>query len=310
MVFDNLINSVNRKFFMFLSTNNKIKNYVMESDFCNKVAQRWIAGVNLPEADTVTKGLNLENKLVSLDHLGEMVTENWAAKDSAYEGIGIISHIYNNNLEANLSVKPTQLGMDIGPDICYDNMKMVLDTAKHCDNFVRMDMEGSAYTQKTIDVFKKLRKDYDNVGIVMQSYLYRTGDDIDDLLKIGSNFRLCKGAYREPKNIAFPKKKDVDRNYMELSEKLLLSGQKQAFATHDKVMIDHIKQFAKDKNVSRDNIEFQMLYGIRRNLQQELVDDGWNLRIYVPYGNDWYPYTMRRFAESYHNLLFVLKDVF
>jgi len=306
----NLLNSFNRKFFIYLSKNEKIKDYVMNSDFSNKIARRWIAGTTLEEAFDATKELNLESRLVSIDHLGEDITKSEEAYDYAQSYLDILWSVFTRKLNSNVSIKLTQMGIDIDEDLCYENLKGILRVAKAFDNFVRIDMEGSPHTQKTIDMFKRLRKDYDNVGIVLQSYLYRTENDMDDLLKIDTNFRLCKGAYREPANIAFPKKAHVNENYMNLSKKLLLSGRKHAYATHDENMIKLIQEFAYYNNVPRENVEFQMLYGVRRDLQQRLVDEGYNLRVYVPFGEDWYPYTMRRFAESYHNVWFILKDIF
>lgn len=310
MMLDNLINPVNRELFLFLSKQKKIKEFVMTHDLPKKISRRWIAGEKLEEALKAAKDLNLEGRLVTLDHLGEDVTNVEAAKKSAKDYYHILAGIYYDALDSNVSLKLTQMGLDIDQELCYENVKGVVETAKSYNKFVRIDMEGSPHTQRTVDIFKKLRKDHDNVGIVVQSYLYRTESDVDSLLKLGARFRICKGAYKEPKEIAFPKKKDVDTNFVKISEKLLLSGIYHGFATHDERIIDYIKHFAREKGISNKSFEFQMLYGIRRKLQQELVDEGYNLRIYVPYGEEWYPYSMRRFAESWHNVWFVLRDVF
>ena len=310
MNLDNFINSLNRKFFIYLSKQEKIKDIALNNALSKKIARRWIAGETLAEAIDVAKKLNLEGKLVTIDHLGEDVKNPEEARIFADECCNILSGINAENLESNISLKLTQQGIDINQDFCFSNIEKIAETAKGYGNFVRIDMEGSPHTQKTIDIFKRIREKYDNIGIVVQSYLYRTENDVKELLGLGTNFRLCKGAYREPANIAFPQKKDVDKNYIKLSEKLLLDGSYQAFATHDENMIEHIKKFAKEKGIGQDDFEFQMLYGVRRNIQNKLVDEGYNLRVYVPYGRDWYPYNMRRLAESWHNVMFILKDVF
>lgn len=305
MIIDNIVNPLNKEIFISLSEQKKIEDFVMTNKYAKKISRRWIVGETLSEALDVAKKLNLEGRLVTIDHLGEAVKTAEKAKSFANEYHLILSGIFYKNLNSNVSLKLTQMGLDVDEDLCYDNVKEIVELAKFYNNFVRIDMEGSPHTQRTIDIFKKLRKDYDNVGIALQAYLRRTENDVDELLKLGANFRICKGAYDEPKNIAFPKKKDVDKNFIKISEKLLLSRTYQAFATQDEKIIDHIKNFARDKN-----FEFQMLYGVRRELQQKLVDEGYNLRVYVPYGERWFPYTMRRFAESWHNVWFVMKDVF
>lgn len=310
MVFSRILNSLNKTFFTYMARQEKINRFVSNNKYSKKISRRWIAGETLEEVLKVAEELNLENRLVSLDHLGEDIANEEDTRTSALEYIRILSDTSHLSLRSNVSLKLTQMGLDVDEELCYDNVDLIVRVAKSFHNFVRIDMEGSPHTQRTIDMYKRLRKDYDNVGIALQSYLYRTESDLDDLLKLGTNFRICKGAYREHRNIAFPKKKDVDKNFIKLSEKLLLSGIYQAFATHDKKMIGYIKNFAKAKNINKDKFEFQMLYGVRRELQQELVDGGYNLRVYVPYGKEWYPYTMRRFAESWHNVWFMLKDIF
>lgn len=309
MEIDNAINSLNKRLFTYLSKQKKIEYFVTHHKLPKKISGRWIAGETLPEALEVAKNLNLEGRLATIDHVGEDVTTPEKAIAFAQDYHNILAGIFFENLNSNVSLKPTQIGLGVDEELCYNNFSGILEVVDSFNNFVRIDMEGSDYTQKTIDMYKRLRKKHDNVGIVMQSCLYRTEEDIDDLLKLDTNFRLCKGAYKEPADIAFPNKKDVDKNFIKISEKLLLSGTYQAFATHDEKMIEHIKSFAKAKGISRDMFEFQMLYGVRRELQQKLVDEGYKVRTYVPYGEEWYPYTMRRFAESWHNLWFVLKDV-
>lgn len=307
MKIDNIINHLNKKFFIYLSKQEKIKHFVTTNKLSKKISRRWIAGETLLEASEAAKNLNLEGRLVTIDHLGEDITTAKESEAFVQEYKTLLSNIFLENFDSNISLKLTQMGLDIDEGLCYDNVEQIIKLADSYNNFVRIDMEGSPHTQRTIDVFKRLRKKYDNVGVVVQSYLYRTENDVDELLKLGTNFRLCKGAYREHASIAFPKKKDVDKNFVKISEKLLLSGTCQAFATHDEKIIEHIKDFTESKGISKDYFEFQMLYGVRRKLQQKLADEGYNLRIYVPYGKEWYPYTMRRFAESWHNVWFILK---
>lgn len=309
MIIDDIINPVNKKLFLYLSKQEKIKHFVMTNKYAKKISRRWIAGETLNDALKAAENLNLEGRLVALDHLGEDVTNAEAAKNFAAEYYKIIIGIHMNYLNSNASLKLTQMGLDIDQELCYENVAGIIRTAKLFNNFIRIDMEGSDHTQKTIDLFKRLKKDYDNVGLVVQSYLYRTEDDVNDLLKICTEFRLCKGAYKEPSNVAFPKKKDVDKSFVKLSEKMLSSGLYHGFATHDEKMINHIKEFAKAEKISPEKFEFQMLYGVKRELQQKLVDEGYNLRVYTAYGEEWYPYTMRRFAESWHNVWFVAKDI-
>ena len=311
MVLDKFINPLNKKFFSYLANNNRMNHFVTTNKYTKKVAKNWIAGETSSEAFKTAEKLTLEGRLVTLDHLGENVTNAKDAKSSARDYNMLLVNIAFKGLNStNVSLKLTQMGLDIDEDLCYDNVADIAQTAKIYKNFVRIDMEGSDYTQKTIDMYKRLKKNYENIGIVIQSCLHRSEEDIDDLLKLDTNFRLCKGAYREPPSIAFPNKKDVDKNFVKITEKLLLSGTYQAFATHDEKIIEHIKSFAKNKGINEDNFEFQMLHGVRKKLQQKIVDEGYQLRVYVPYGEDWYPYTMRRFAESYHNVWFILKNMF
>lgn len=208
-----------------------------------------------------------------------------------------------------MSLKLTALGLDIGYEQCCANLRVILETAAAYDIFVRLDMEGSDYTQITLDLFEQMyvREAYTNVGVVLQSYLYRSATDVDRMIELGARVRLCKGAYKEPPTLAYPQKSDVDRNYRELARRLLLHGNYPGLATHDSAIIDWTKQFVRDQKIAPDRYEFQMLYGVRRDLQQQLIAAGHNLRVYVPFGDAWYPYLMRRMAERPANLLFILK---
>jgi proline dehydrogenase len=206
-------------------------------------------------------------------------------------------------------VKLTQLGLDIGEEICYENARAIVEAAGKYQNFVRIDMEDSTKTDGTLEVFKRLRREFDNVGIVIQSYLYRSEKDIEDLLKMSARIRLCKGAYKEPESVAFQEKSDVDANYVKLMKMLLTSGIYHGIATHDEKMIAATKEFASENGITPDRYEFQMLYGIRRDLQEKLIGEGYRMRVYVPYGRYWYPYFMRRLAERPANVWFVLKNM-
>jgi proline dehydrogenase len=225
------------------------------------------------------------------------------------EYLRVLDRIENTGADSNISVKLTQLGLDIDKDYCLQNARRIVEAAKRYGNFVRIDMEDSSKTDATLDIFKRLYGEYGNVGIVLQAYLYRTEKDVDDALAMGARVRLCKGAYREPAEVAFPEKGEVDANYVRLMKKLLKSGVYHGIATHDEKMIAATREFAAGEGVSKDAFEFQMLYGIRRDLQLKLAREGYRMRIYVPYGEHWYPYFMRRLAERPANVWFVLKNL-
>ena len=215
-------------------------------------------------------------------------------------------------IRSNVSIKLTQFGLEIDPELAYKNARRVVEDAARRGNFVRIDMEASNVTQLTLDIFKRLRAEFglNDVGIVLQSYLRRTFDDVQDILKIPARIRICKGAYNEPPEVAFPDKKDVDENYVRVMKALLSSGVYHGIATHDPKMIDATIDYAEREGIGKEAFEFQMLYGVRRDLQTKLANDGYNMRIYVPYGKHWYPYFMRRLAERPANIWFVLKNMF
>jgi proline dehydrogenase len=217
--------------------------------------------------------------------------------------------IHANKLDSNVSLKLTQFGLGIEEEFCKQNVESVVVRAKEFNNFVRIDMEGSPYTDSTLRVFKSLRKQYENVGIVLQAYLYRTEKDVRDVLQADARVRLCKGAYKEPPEIAFKEKSGTDANFIKLMKILLKSGIYHGIATHDPAMIQATKDFAAQNNISKEKFEFQMLYGIRRDLQDNLLKEGYHVRVYVPYGGEWYSYLMRRMAERPANLLFVLRNL-
>jgi len=273
-------------------------------------ARRFIAGETIDEAvncvkDLPSKGLNL-----TLDYLGESVSSAAAASAAAADYVQIINAIVASGIERNISLKLTQLGLDVDKATAVDNMRRILEPADANNFFVRIDMENSPYTDATLDILDTLwRQGHHNVGTVIQSYLKRSPDDIRRLNVHGVRVRLVKGAYKEPKNVAFQKKAEVDAAFVELMQTLLDEGNYPAIATHDPVMIDATKAYAKSKGYANDRFEFQMLYGIRRDLQTSLVKEGYRMRVYVPFGKQWYPYFMRRLGERPANVAFALKGI-
>jgi proline dehydrogenase len=253
--------------------------------------------------------LNRKGMTVSLDYLGENVSRSEEAAQSVDYYRRLFAFISENELNANVSLKLTQLGLDIDTEVAFRNMRTILDAASGYDQFVRIDMEGSPYTQKTLELFERLWTDYKNVGTVIQSYLYRSAPDVDRMVELGARVRLVKGAYNEPKEIAYPNKSDVDSSYIALMKVLLARGHYPAIATHDTAIIEATKAYAHELPVAPDRYEFQMLYGIRRDLQQALVKQGYGMRVYVPFGTQWYAYMMRRLAERPANLWFVLRNM-
>jgi proline dehydrogenase len=272
-------------------------------------AARFVAGETLDDAVAAARKLNQAGRMVSLDYLGESVHSEAEARAAADIALGIFDRIAAEKLDANVSVKLTQLGLDISEALCEELLGRIVEAAANYRNFVRLDMEGSAYTQRTIDMCRRLRARSPAVGIVLQSCLYRTEQDARDMLAIGCRIRLCKGAYKEPASVAYPQKADVDENYQRLTRVLLQSGIYHGIATHDPRMIATARDFARDHNIGGDHFEFQMLYGIRTDLQEQLVKDGYRLRVYVPFGKDWFAYFMRRLAERPANLMFLLRHV-
>lgn len=270
-------------------------------------ARRFVAGSNLNEALEQVAKLNQAGILAVMDHLGEFITTREEALEATHHCLETLDGINSRKVVSHLSVKMTQLGMDLNKDFCIANMERILAKAKEYGIFVRIDMEDSARCQITIDIFQYLRTKFDNVGLVLQSYLYRTEQDVQDLR---ANLRLVKGAYKEPKEVAFPLKADVDAMLIKAIEMQMLNGDYVAVATHDVAIINHTKEFAAKHNIPKDKYEFQMLYGICTNLQKQLVDEGYTVRVYVAYGTDWFGYFMRRLAERPANVMFILKNLF
>ncbi|GAA0326996.1 proline dehydrogenase [Bacillus carboniphilus] len=298
-----------RNFFLFLSKNKSLTKLARKYGL-RFGAARFVAGERIEQALSVIRELNAQGLLVTLDYLGEFVDNEKEANEMATECIQAVKAIGREKLDAQVSLKLTSMGLDISHEVVANNMRRILDEAKKQNVFVTIDMEDHTRCGKTIDLFKELKSEYDNIGTVLQAYLYRTEEDIRELDAYSPNLRLVKGAYKEPEEVAFPDKKDVDENFKKLIEIHLLNGNYTAVATHDDAIIDFTKEFVKKHNISNDQFEFQMLYGIRPERQKELVEEGYKMRVYVPYGTDWYGYFMRRLAERPANVAFVLKGTF
>jgi len=293
-----------------LSQNGAAKRFVLSNPIARRTARRFVAGEGLDDALEAARAANDAGMKVSLDFLGENVASREDAERAREMYFGVFDRIAREKLDANVSLKLTQLGLDFGADFCLEQMLPIVKHAESLRNFVRIDMEGSAYTQRTVDMALNLRAQSPAVGTVMQAYLRRTEADVRALLAASCRMRLCKGAYLEPPDISFAEKKDVDANYVRLMQMLLPSGVYHGIATHDPAMIAATKQFAAEKGIAKDKFEFQMLYGIRPDLQRELIREGYNMRVYIPYGSDWFPYFMRRLAERPANLVFILRNIF
>ena len=273
-------------------------------------ARRFFAGVTLEDAIATIRELNGQGILATLDHLGESVTKAEEAQVQANAYIDVLHAIADAKVDANVSIKLTQMGLDVGREECLGNMRRIVAAARESQNFVRVDMEDSQHVDATLDVLFALRRDYDRIGTVLQSYLYRTKNDLERLIAEGVTVRLVKGAYLEPESVAFPQKADVDRNYLELVDMCLRRDHYVAIATHDEAIIQKVEGWVKERQIPRDRFEFQMLYGIRSARQRDLAAAGYRVRCYVPYGTDWYAYFMRRLAERPANVGFFLRGFF
>ena len=274
------------------------------------MARRFVPGESLDDAVAAVRELNARGYPCSLDCLGESVTSEAEARRAAETYLSIFDRIAAEHLDCNVSLKLTQLGLDVSESLCENLFATIVDRAARQKNFVRIDMESSAYTRRTIDICKRARATSDAVGTVLQSYLFRTEQDAKDLIAACCRIRLVKGAYKEPPEVAYPQKSDVDANYVKVMKILLPSGIYHGIATHDPKMLDATKKFAAENKIRNDQFEFQMLYGIRTDLQDQLRREGYRLRVYVPYGSDWFPYFMRRLAERPANLKFFLANLF
>ncbi len=296
---------------MFLARQEGLKDFATRFSLFKKLTTRFVAGEDIEQAVAAIREINATGASASFDHLNEGVTKAAETEGEVREYTEVLARIDETGINSNVSIKLTQFGLDIEPELTYRNARSVVAEAARRNNFVRVDMEGSQVTQITFDIFKRLRAEFDlnTVGIVVQAYLRRTEQDVQELLKIPARIRLCKGAYNEPPEVAFPDKQDTDANYVRLMRVLLASGTYHGIATHDQKMIDATVEFAQREGIPKSAFEFQMLYGVRRDLQMQLARDGYNMRIYVPYGKTWYPYFMRRLAERPANVWFVLKNL-
>lgn len=271
-------------------------------------ARRYIAGVDKLEAIDVAKRLNAQHISATIDNLGENVKNAADAASSVREYTGLLDAIKDSGVDSTISLKLTHLGLDIST--AFKNAGAIIRKAQEYGNFVRLDMESSAYTERTLGVLHSLRETYPNVGVAIQSCLLRSADDVKKLIESETSVRLVKGAYKEPPEIAFKDKKDVDANFSFLMKELLMKGVRTAIATHDETLIEEAIKFTKAMNIPSESFEFQMLLGIKRTLQKRLVAGGFKVRVYVPYGPDWLPYILRRLGERKENLFFVLKNIF
>jgi proline dehydrogenase len=302
---------VARSALLFLSRQEGLKDFATKFKPFKKMTTRFVAGEDIEQTIGAIRDLNAIGCTATFDHLNESVTSRDETEREVREYKKILARIDETGIRSNVSIKLTQFGLSIDPELTYRNARAVVEEAARRGNFVRIDMEDSAVTQVTLDIFKRLRSEFDldTVGIVLQSYLRRTHDDVQDMLKIPARVRLCKGAYNEPPAVAFPDKRDVDENYVRCMKVLLSSGVYHGIATHDERMIEATKAHAQEQGIGKDKFEFQMLYGIRRDLQEKLARAGYGVRVYVPYGKTWYPYFMRRLAERPANVWFVLKNM-
>ena len=302
-----------RSAFIALSRNHALRKFSESSTMGRKMSSRFVAGMEIADAIRATERLNAQGIAATLDSLGENVHSAEEARKAADIYHRLIDEIATRKLNANASVKLTQMGMDLGHELAEEIVAGLVEHAAAVGTFLRVDMEGSEYTQATIDMVRRLHAVNGNrghVGIVIQAYLYRSEGDITALTAERIRIRLCKGAYKEPADVAFPEKSAVDANFVKLTKQLLTSGIFHGIATHDEAMIEATKRFVAEQKIPRESFEFQMLYGVRRDLQRALVKEGFGMRVYVPFGTEWYPYFMRRLAERPANVLFLAKNFF
>jgi proline dehydrogenase len=302
-----------RALFISLSESRSLRAIAERSAIGRRISTRFVAGTQVEDVLRATRLINDAGATVSIDNLGENVTNVEEARASAALYHHLLDDIARLGLKANISLKLTHMGLDVDENLARELVCGLVAKAASLNSFVRVDMEGSPYTQRTLDFVHELHRvpgNRDAVGTVIQSYLHRSQKDVEDLLADGIRIRLCKGAYKEPPEIAFQKKSEVDSNYVNLMKMLMKSGVYHGLATHDESIIKEAKAFAISENIPRDAFEFQMLHGIRRDLQQQLVREGWGMRVYIPFGTEWYPYFMRRLAERPANVFFILKNFF
>lgn len=307
-----MLDAISRRFFLALAHSATLKaavsRYGMRGD--DSFARRFIGGETLDEAVQVLNDLGRRGFTHTLNYLGEHVSSPTAAREATERYLDTIKTVGEAGLPCKISVKLSQIGLEVDPGLCVDNLRQILTAARHEGGFVRIDMEGSATVDATIEMFETAwHEGRRNVGVVLQAYLHRTERDLQRILALGARVRLCKGAYNEHSEVAYQDKPDVDAAFLRLMRRLLVDGQAPAFATHDPRMIDEIRRFASQQGIGADGFEFQMLYGVRRDLQTNLQDVGYHVRVYVPFGVEWFPYFMRRLAERPANVAFVAKSL-
>lgn len=306
--------SLTRSLFLALSRSTLLQRLATGLPLVRTMVRRFVAGETLDEAVAAVRALNDEGLMATLDHLGENVTSETEARDSTNEILDLVAAIEEEGLDSGVSVKLTQLGLDVGPWLATENLQRIVARAVEAGCFVRIDMESHEYVDATLDVFRGLFDRYKNLGVVIQSYLYRSDEDLARLIEIGAPVRLVKGAYDEPPEVAYPDKADTDAAYIRQMEMLFTAraranGVVPAIATHDTRLIEWAKEHTAREGIGRGEFEFQMLYGIRPGLQRQLAEEGYRVRAYVPYGRQWYPYFMRRLAERPANVLFLLRNL-
>ncbi len=300
-----------RRTLLYLSGQQRLEAFLRRNRLARGFARRFVAGETLDEALAAVRRLNADGVTASLDLLGESVRNEGEARAMGRTYHEMLQRIRMERLDANVSVKLTALGLDVSEGLCVAVMQELLEYARECGSFVRIDMESSAYTERTLDLFEHrfYPNHRENVGVVLQSYLYRTLEDVAWANRLRARVRLCKGAYMEPPTVAYPDKQEVDENYLRAMRVLLLEGNYPGIATHDESIIEETKAFAREHDIEPGRYEFQMLYGVRRDLQRSLVADGYRMRVYVPFGTQWYPYLMRRLAERPANVAFITGNV-
>lgn len=301
-----------RQLFVFLSEQRALQEMVTRNGLVRRAALRFVAGETLEEACAVAAELNRRGISVTLDLLGERVTNPEETRAAAGEYRTVLAEIERRHLDADIAIKLTQLGLDLSEDLVWENLTSICTEARGRANFVWIDMEASRYVEPTLALYRRLREGGygpDDVGVAIQAYLYRSAQDVEDLIALRARVRLVKGAYAEPPTVAYPRKSDVDRAYVRLAERLLQDGYRPAIATHDDRILAHAKAFARAQGIPADRFEFQMLYGVRRDLQLQLVEEAYRLRVYVPFGTQWYPYFMRRLGERPANVGFLLRSL-
>jgi len=300
-----------RNALLWLSEQQQIFNFVRRNGLAKQFASRFVAGETIPEAVAAATALEAKGITASLDLLGESVTQASEAEAACAQYVQMVDEMAAAHDQVNVSVKLTQMGLDIDEDLCLRNMTKILERAEQHDGFVRLDMESSAYTQRTLDFFTQrlFPRFGKHCGVVIQSCLRRSDADIQRLIDMKARVRLCKGAYLEPADVAYPAKSDVDKAYVRLVEKLLEYGNYPGVATHDEAILGHVRKFVQRNGIAPERFEFQMLYGVRRDLQEQLVQSGCRMRVYIPFGTQWYPYLMRRLAERPANIAFILGNI-